>query len=147
MQDDYLCADILVDVLKKRKEELGLTNVVIAERSGVPESTVAKVFNGSNRSPSYDTIAPIARILGVSLDVGSAVGSARDYRADKTLGLYVSLLCCAYEEQLRKKDKWIIFLVVLLVIVVGVIIGFTVYDYTHPDVGWVRYTTVVEGWS
>lgn len=37
--------------LKERKKELGYTNEMIAEKSGVPLSTVQKVFCGATRHP------------------------------------------------------------------------------------------------
>lgn len=151
MEDDYLRSELLLEVLEKRKDELRLTNAAIAERSGVPESTVTKVFNGSSRSPCFDTIAPIARVLGISLDdfgecgvsVSSGGNGSRDESGNgtsdgKELGLYVSLLCCAYEEQLRRKDVWIKFLVILLVLILILFIVLVVYDYTHVSIGYLR---------
>ena len=61
-------SDILLHCLVQQKEALGYTNAIIAEMSGVPESTVTKVLNGANRSPGFETISPIARVLGVLLD-------------------------------------------------------------------------------
>lgn len=141
MGNDALRGELLIEMMKAQKDEMKLTNAVIAEMSGVPESTVTKVFNGTNRSPSYDTIAPIARVLGVSLD-GGAGDSSSVTSSGKELGLYVALLCYAYEEQARKKERWIIFLTALLVMILALMIGLTVYDYTHPDVGWVRYVVM-----
>lgn len=37
--------------LEERKKELGYTNAMIAEKSGVPLSTVQKVFCGATRHP------------------------------------------------------------------------------------------------
>ncbi|MBR0372936.1 MAG: Uma2 family endonuclease [Mogibacterium sp.] len=49
--------------LKARKKALSLTNQDIAEESGVPLSTVQKVFAGQTASPRYDTLAQIDAVL------------------------------------------------------------------------------------
>lgn len=50
--------------MKERKRELGYSYEQIAEKSGVPLSTVQKVFSGATQSPRYDTLAAIERVLG-----------------------------------------------------------------------------------
>lgn len=151
MEKSNLTGEVLLQCLIVRKEELSLTNAVIAEKSGVPESTVTKVFNGTNRSPTYDTIAPIARVLGVSLDTLSAVTEPLECReissikdstrnADERLFAYI---IASNEARIRTKDRWIKFLAIALVAVLAWVLAFMAYDYTHPDVGWVRYTTSI----
>ena len=59
--------DNIVEKLIAKKAELRVTNAWIAENSKVPESTVTKVLNHTNKSPSFATIIPMAEALGVSL--------------------------------------------------------------------------------
>ena len=49
--------------LKERKKDLGYTNEMIAERSGVPLSTVQKVFSGQTSAPRYKTLEAIEAVL------------------------------------------------------------------------------------
>ncbi|WP_371722225.1 helix-turn-helix domain-containing protein, partial [Neglectibacter sp. X4] len=42
--------------MKKKKQELGYTNEMIAQISGVPLGTVQKIFAGITTSPRYDTL-------------------------------------------------------------------------------------------
>ena len=49
--------------LKERKEKLGYTNEMIAEKSGVPLSTVQKVFCGATKHPRYDTLLALTKAL------------------------------------------------------------------------------------
>lgn len=49
--------------LKKLKREAGLTNAQIAELSGVPFSTVNKVFSGATKNPRYMTYLAIEKAL------------------------------------------------------------------------------------
>ena len=49
--------------LKERKKELGFTNEMIAEKSGVPLSTVQKIFCGATKHPRYDTLLALTKAL------------------------------------------------------------------------------------
>ena len=52
-----------LEEMKKRKIELGLTNEMIAEKSGVPLSTVQKLFCGMTKAPRKATIDALERLL------------------------------------------------------------------------------------
>lgn len=47
----------------ERKRELGLTNEIIAQRSGVPLGTVQKIFAGLTKSPRRKTIEALEALL------------------------------------------------------------------------------------
>ena len=49
--------------MKERKKELGYSYEQIADWSGVPLSTVQKVFSGVTQSPRYDTLRAIEEVL------------------------------------------------------------------------------------
>ncbi len=49
--------------MKKRKKELGYSYEQIAEKSGVPLSTVQKVFSGATQSPRYETLLAIEKVF------------------------------------------------------------------------------------
>ena len=49
--------------MKERKKELGYSYEQIADMSGVPLSTVQKVFSGATQSPRYDTLLAIEAVL------------------------------------------------------------------------------------
>lgn len=50
---------MLIDDLKKRKQELGYSNEKVAELSGVPLGTVQKIFGGATKHPRYRTLQAI----------------------------------------------------------------------------------------
>ncbi|MBR3367852.1 MAG: Uma2 family endonuclease [Lachnospiraceae bacterium] len=52
-----------IEQMKERKRELGLTVEMIAARSGVPASTVQKIFSGATRSPRKLTLDAIRAVL------------------------------------------------------------------------------------
>lgn len=133
-------SDILLHCLVQQKEALGYTNAMIAEMSGVPESTVTKVLGGVNRSPGFETISPIARVLGVSLDELSVKETAPPDTSALTVG--VSHIIGSYERRLREKNRWINILAVAVAALIALLIFFLIYDIMHPSLGWVQYTAV-----
>lgn len=52
-----------IEDIKKRKIELGYTNEMIAEKSGVPLGTVQKFFGGATSKPRFNTIQSIECVL------------------------------------------------------------------------------------
>ena len=49
--------------MKRRKIELGLTNQMLADKSGVPLGTVQKLMSGATKSPRYETIQALEKVL------------------------------------------------------------------------------------
>ena len=49
--------------MKKRKQELHYTNEMIAELSGVPLSTVQKIFSGATKYPRLGTMVALGKVL------------------------------------------------------------------------------------
>ena len=49
--------------LKELKKEMGMTNSEIAELSGIPVSTVNKIFSGETKNPRYGTLLAIEEVL------------------------------------------------------------------------------------
>lgn len=73
-----------IEEMKARKIELGLTNEMIARESGVPLSTVQKIFSGITKAPRRMTLEAIQGILlreeGQSQDhAGKMTGSGYHY--------------------------------------------------------------------
>lgn len=52
-----------IEELRQRKKEAGLTNARIAQLSGIPFSTVNKVFSGATDNPRYRTYLAIEAVL------------------------------------------------------------------------------------
>ena len=49
--------------LRKRKKELKLTNKDLAEKSGIPISTVSKILGGTTAKPRRDTLRALEKVL------------------------------------------------------------------------------------
>lgn len=70
-------AMMTVEEMKKRKAELGYTSRMIAEKAGLPASTVAKIFSGETSRPRYVTMQALEAVL--SEKAGSGRYSSQRY--------------------------------------------------------------------
>lgn len=52
-----------IQEMKERKRELGYSNAMVAELSGVPLGTVQKIFSGATASPRYETLRALEAIF------------------------------------------------------------------------------------
>ena len=52
-----------IEEMRRRKQELGYTNEMLAEKSGVPLGTIQKIFGGSTRAPRRATIEKLENAL------------------------------------------------------------------------------------
>ena len=62
------------DVCRERKTALKMTAQDIADKSGVPLSTVNNFFAHASKAPALYTVGPICAVLGVSLDAYFDIG-------------------------------------------------------------------------
>lgn len=127
-----------VDYLNKLKAENKLTNEQISERSGIPTSTLARVFNGSTDNPCFNTVVDIVRALHGSVDVMEQLHPETTQKTEKH-EIDDTRLIELYRETVENKERWIRFLV-------GVLLGFGIfillilaYDVLHPFSGWIQY--------
>lgn len=68
--------------MKKRKKELGYTNAMVAELSGVPLGTVQKVFSGATANPRCDTMEALEMVLKKPLSYEEMLESERHFTSD-----------------------------------------------------------------
>lgn len=125
-----------LDYLMTLKDKSGLTNEQIANASGVPESTVTRIFNGKTDNPYFQTIVDIVKALNGSVDEMEGIETKGEVKVSTESE---SKLIQLYREIIKNKDKWIKFLVTLLVIIVFIFILLFIYDITNPTVGWFQH--------
>lgn len=71
MKDSALTAwEITRTYLKKRRDELEMSNYRLAQEADVPESTVHRVLNGE-RIPSIVLVLKIAKVMGLRIKLTS----------------------------------------------------------------------------
>lgn len=64
----------MIEKLRQLKKKSQMTNQQIAEKSSIPESTVARIFSGKTPNPTITTVISMARAMG---------GSAADLLSDE----------------------------------------------------------------
>ena len=74
-----------VEEMKQRKKEFGYSNEKLSELSGVPLGTVQKVLAGVTRSPRYETLIALERVLKKQTD---RIGEALPEMSEKRQGAY-----------------------------------------------------------
>lgn len=70
---------MITEKLTELKEKSALTNQQIADLSGVPLSTVTRIFSGQTDNPSFQTISDIVNVMGGSLDEIVGVNKKNSY--------------------------------------------------------------------
>lgn len=68
-----------VEEIRKRKKELGYSNKMLSELSGVPVGTVQKILSGETKSPRYDTICALTKALSHDHEPAAVADSAAEY--------------------------------------------------------------------
>lgn len=56
----------MIEKLRQLKKKSHMTNQQIAEKSNIPESTVARIFSGKTQNPTITTVISMARAMGSS---------------------------------------------------------------------------------
>lgn len=123
-----------LEKLIKLKETRKLTNQQISDLSGVPLSTVTRIFNGQTDNPNFQTIADIVMSMDGSLD--ELLGLEKQYEDKDTDKDKLILL---YQEILKTKNKYIKFLVALLTTIMAVFLILIIVDVLCGKIGYIRY--------
>lgn len=124
--------------LKELKEKANLNIKEISDRSGVPYSTVQKIFSGEITSPNAESLYKIVKVLGFTMeDLFEDPPSQKNDPADllnildvqsKANNIYISSL---------KRDKRI--LSIAFSILVTFILCILVYDLINGGIGFIHY--------
>lgn len=122
---------MLVHRLVQLKEKSGLTNQQIADKSGVPLSTVTRVFNGQTDNPNYQTVANIVIAMKGSLDDIEGIERPCEETTDKVIELY--------ERSIAQKNQYIKLLAIVCIALVSIIVTVLLIDILNGNIGFVRY--------
>ena len=123
---------MILSKLKEIKTQKKLTNQQISDLSGVPLSTITRIFNGQTDNPNIETVEEIAKGMGVSLEDITGIKQIEEkYNPDDSL---IQL----YKDMLKTKDKYIWFLAGTLIVVLLAILIMLFLDMFFLDVGYIR---------
>lgn len=126
--------------LKKLRQ---MTAQEIADKSGIPLSTVSRVLSGTTDNPSFVTIRDMVKAMGGSLDAIAGIvvepekpALAEDHAESKEL----------LRKSLEEKNKWItrlaIYAGIVSLLLVVLLIAILIIDYADPSRGffWFDHT-------
>lgn len=114
------------DLCRAKKAALHMTSQDIADKSGVPLSTVNNFFANASKSPSISTAGPICAVLGISLDeffdIGDHYTATEETLQAEKVGLEKHLsskrqIISMMEQGVRTRNRIIAALIVLLFLV------------------------------
>lgn len=118
--------------LKEMKEKSGLTNKELAELSGVSLPTVNRIMSGQTDIPNYQTVCDLVMAMGGSLDDLAGITPKAEIHSEESGAneMYIAII--------KEKDRWIKRLFVISCILVAVLLGLLIFDYTHPMMGFIQ---------
>lgn len=133
---------------REAKDALGMTSQELAERSGVPLSTVNNTFAARSRDPSVYTIAPMCAVTGTSIDEYFHICTRatpeelhqRDLRIAHLEGRLEQLerAAAATAKLDRQRRTYTIALLCLCVVLVAVVIGYISFDASIGNAGLIQ---------
>lgn len=142
-------SDAIRKYLTALKESRGFSWSDLSAATGLPDSTIRKIFSGETSDPRLETISLIVSALGGSLDAMLAgeieikEPESNDDSDRKTIKEFYNL---RVEEMKRsyglyidslKRDKTILFIIVC--ILASFLMVFLIVDLSLGSAGWIRY--------
>lgn len=128
-----------LDYLRKLKAESNLTNEHLAQLSGIPESTLARIFNGRTDNPYFHTIVDLVRAMKGSVDEMEGLQPLpKDTNAAENAAVDKKLITL-YREIINNKERLIRLLAGVLLAVMIFILIMVTYDILHPMKGWIQH--------
>ena len=128
-----------IDYLRKLKAKSKLTNEQLAQISGIPGSTLARIFNGRTDNPYFHTIVDLVRAMKGSVDEMEGLQPLpKDTNAAENAAVDKKLIT-QYREIINNKERLIRFLAGVLLAVMIFILIMVTYDILHPMKGWIQH--------
>lgn len=137
----------IIEKIKQHKEASHLTTQQIADRSGVPASTISRILSGQTDSPNVHNLAAICRAVGVSLDELFGIIPPEQPKAETPQPApqpvpaadHAAELLEAYRTQLANKDSWLKRLFFVCIALIGAWVVMTFIDALNGGIGWIKY--------
>ena len=141
--------DIIRDIAK-RKDEMNITNQMLADASGVPKTTIDRVLRGDTANPSMQTVLDMAYVVGYRLVNDNDAGEREQQvtmlvRESRLKTIQSNALIAEKDNTISDKDRWIKFLIKACITFAVLLLltwaGFALllhYDLTHAGTGFFR---------
>ena len=121
--------------LKKMKDECGLTTREISKLSGVPESTISRIFSGQTDYPSCDAVCAVVQAMGGSLDTLTGMKTDTQVKDDNSL---IEI----YKKIVAEKNRYIRIELGICCVLIGVLVFIVIIffmDMLNGGIGYIRY--------
>jgi transcriptional regulator with XRE-family HTH domain len=101
-----------IDGLRAIKARTNLSTREIAEKSGLPEPTLEKLFSGQTKNPGINTVKQLVHALGYTLDDldGIGIGTKKDpanRSVDEARERVITQLCQMSPEEFELVDAFV----------------------------------------
>lgn len=113
---------MLVDELKELKEKKRITNQELANKSGVPLSTINRIISGKTPDPGYSTAKALLNALG-------------EPETDKQDNERIIRILERYNARL---SKWIKILSGVVLAMTAVFVFLLIWDLSNLNIGFIR---------
>lgn len=136
------CNKKYADAFARLREKHGVTLQDVAQKSGIPLSTLKRTLQGTTGTPMATYEILVTQGLGATMHefVDEIYGSVPQ-EAEAPTQRYtaaVRLLLAEKDRRIQQLGKWLRRAVIYSVSVTGILIGFSLYDVLNPAVGWLR---------
>lgn len=126
---------MILTKMQALKDETKMTYQDIADKSGVPISTVKRIFSGRTPDPGVTTVIAIVEAMGGTADdIQSTPLNDGELISPKS----IEHLCTVYERSLRDKNRLIKAQFITIVAIIAVLLFFLIWDLCSPNIGFIR---------
>lgn len=124
--------------LKELREKANLNNREISDRSGVPYSTVQKIFSGETVNPNADAVYHIVKALGFKVeDLYEEIQNKKMDSIDLIKILEIQNKINEQYINSLKRDKRI--LTIMLSVIILFFLAMTALDISNGGTGFIHY--------
>lgn len=128
---------MILTKMQALKDETKMTYQDIADKSGVPLSTVKRIFSGRTPDPGVTTVIAIVEAMGGTADdIQSTPLNSDD--GEHISPKSIEQLCAVYERSLRDKNRLIKAQFITIVAMIAVLLFFLIWDLCSQNIGFIR---------
>lgn len=128
---------MLIKKMQNLKDETKMSYQDIADKSGIPVSTVKRIFSGQTPDPGYTSVLAIMEAMGGSVEDVKEDTPAQQ-KNETVSRQSVELLCSVYEHTIADKNKLIKALLIIVLSMMAIFIFLLVWDLCNPNIGFFR---------
>ena len=136
---------MVIEKLKTLKNQSNITITELSNLSGIPETTIRRIFSGETPDPRFYTVFKLVTAMGGSLD--EFVGASKKMEIESNV---ITSLKELYETRLNdvkdhykflidslQRDKHILAVVVAVLLLF--LVGLIILELSIPNHGWIQY--------